>query len=137
MRRKQRLQLRWITVAGAVLNEGVRPGQPTFGHLVEADFVLWLRSALDPSRAEYAREGWYPRLLAYAEDVDTFEVFGVRRPAPSLTGSGRYSAPIAEMSSSTGFRVVLGSGRLPEEAHVWGGPERYARLVNLDALGTR
>lgn len=131
--RKHRLELRWITLAGHVLQQRAKHPQITFEQLVQADFLLGLRSLLHP----HAMSGWYPRLLVYAENHDTFEVF-VRGQARRYFDQLKLLLDVQDKEDLVRrIEQLTAANRFPEVERFWGGADRYKRLINLDDLATQ
>ncbi|WP_454700897.1 TIR domain-containing protein [Agrobacterium burrii] len=74
--RKERLQLRRISIRADMLKERCKGVPLQFTDLMQADFVLFLRAELHQDKYH----GWFPETLLYAEDYrGAFEVFARAR----------------------------------------------------------
>ena len=73
--RKRRLQLRWHSVTGQILKERASHAAVRFDDLVETDFILFLRCALNLTGQNYGSDYWQPRTAGYAEYRGVFPIF--------------------------------------------------------------
>jgi hypothetical protein len=97
--RNRRLQLQRMSVSSDVMRERADPSVCDFESLMQADFILCIRSLVcEPSF--FVR--WYPRLLVYADDLAMtgFELF-VRGSNPERFG------PIATMLDCPDREMLL------------------------------
>ncbi len=74
--RKKRLSLGRLSLRADMLKERCKGTGVEFRHLMQADFVLFLRSPLDPDQFEH----WFPETLLYANHSSgPFEIFARAR----------------------------------------------------------
>ena len=130
--RKRRLQLRWISVSSSVLQERAAPGPVSFADLVQADFVLAMRSILIPVR----NERWWPRMLVYAESTDTFTLFKRARARSFFERLKQVLGVESKEELVRKFSEPAFVDELPQVQNIWGGPQRFAQYMNMDKLAT-
>jgi hypothetical protein len=131
--RKSRLRLARESVSADMIRERATLPELPILALMEADLFCWLRSILS---AEERFWGWYPRLLVFAGHTVSLPLFEraarvsvFERLAPALGVRDRED--LAARWKALEERMFNGPGS------VWGGKQRYANLIHLDALGTR
>lgn len=72
--RNDRLKLNWITLHGQLLKERCQGSEIEFRHILQADFVLYLRLAL---AGKLYSDAWYPITSCYLEfSYNAMELFG-------------------------------------------------------------
>jgi hypothetical protein len=131
--RKQRLDLRWLSVGSATLNERSQGGPVPFNHLVQADFVLAMRTVFVPVQNDH----WWPRSLVYAEDLSTFDVFLRARSRVYFDKLKVVFAVDTAAELLARFERAAAEQRFPRVERVWGGFERYSQFMNLPNLATQ
>jgi hypothetical protein len=74
--RNKRLTLRRLSLRSDLLKSRAAISGLSFRHLMQADFILYVRDCLDSLREPDRRQRWWPETLLYAEDGRSpFEIF--------------------------------------------------------------
>lgn len=100
-----------------------------FAELVQADFLLGLRGTLEANKQQYHLT-WYPRLMAYAQNVETFEIF-------SRAADREYFNRIKGILGIAEPSVLKDIGPAMHGIEGVYGERRFERLVNLENLASR
>lgn len=116
---------------GKILRERTPHPSVPFHELVQTDFVLGVRGALHRGDSSFDFP-WYPRLLSYAHNQQTFELF-LRAASREFF---QRMKPLLGIGSVEELATGVERSRLPPVEGIWG-DERYQRLLNLEHLATR
>jgi hypothetical protein len=125
--RNARSDPRWLSMSSHILQSRVPAGPITFSMIVEADFILWLRSVL-----QNLEESWWPKTLVYAENTQTFPQF-LRAASKSYFDKLKLVLGVTSVDDLRA-RLPKEESRYPQSDGFWGGSTRYHKLINLDQL---
>jgi hypothetical protein len=130
--RKQRLNLRFYYVSADLLRKRAYHTELNFDALMQADFILYLRSALNPS--DKYRDFWNARTAGHAEFYGVFEIF-------AKAASRRYFQNIKVLLNvqskedlEAKYKVAVDSERINRREHMW--HVHTEQLINLENLDT-
>lgn len=129
--RQRRLGLRFQSVTAHMLRDRAPPAMP-FEVLIEADILCWARWIMDPDHSER----WYPRTLVYGENIEVLPLF-VRLTRRSLFDRFSPVLRVRDREQLVERWEGLSNSFFPDAGHFWGGKDRYARLLNIERLGSR
>ena len=126
--RTQRLKLNRYDLQADLMEQSYKTGHPSFDEMMQADFLLLVKTMLSPDLR------WYPRSLIYATDrLRPFELFA---RSESRSFFERWAPVILGVNSIADFKTALGQST--REVGSWfrrGLPVSY--LANLEQLGTK
>lgn len=129
--RRNRLELRNYYLSAEILKQRAYHSEFTFDYLMQTDFVLFLRSALNPNPKYY--ENWTARTAGYT-GYRVFELFA-RATSKRYFANVKLLLNIADKQDlETKYRVALKEGAIARSEHmrhVYG-----ETLINLERLDT-
>lgn len=129
--RKVRLHLSWISVTAQLMKERASRADVCFDDLVETDFVLFLRCALN-SRGDGGGCSWRPRTAPYAEYRGVFQLFAKASAKRVFEQLCILIGVDSKVDLESKLQKAKEQGRIPN-----GGPFAYPyidRLINLEFL---
>ncbi|HEX8444934.1 MAG TPA: hypothetical protein VF631_14945 [Allosphingosinicella sp.] len=131
-RRTQRLKLNRIDLQADLMEEAHRNANPSFEDMMQADFILLLRSSLadqEPTR------GWYPRSLVFAGR--RFRPFDVFARCESRAYFNTFSSHVLGGATLEQFKATIGAVASTTRNWFDYNGLAVAHLANRDNLGLR
>ena len=132
--RKNRLELRPVSVSGDMVREWATHPRITFRDLIHTDLVLAIRGPMTDASNGH---NWWPRLLPYTESVGPIDVLAKATTSPGLTAVrdlfGAKSLPelAVQVARALASDRLSGIAKSPD---VWLRGRIFERLLNWDEL---
>ncbi len=135
-RRNERLKLRRLSLMADLIEKRAKRPDLPFPDIMQADFVLYLRSELQPVTEGLFRESWWPHTLVYATfRYPTFEIFA-RAQSQSYFNQTKIAVGVNSKEDLLNLIAEYQSGK--RKVPTW---ESHsidpATLMNIDKLATK
>jgi hypothetical protein len=130
--RKRRLNLKWYYVTADLLRKRAYHEELNFDALIQADFILFLRGALNTSK----RYGgyWNARTAGYAESFNVLPLFAKAASRRVFNDLKLLLHVTSKEDLEDKYKAASNDGRISRREHMW---HVYTeRLINLDNIDT-
>jgi hypothetical protein len=130
--RKQRLKLRYYYVTADLLQKRAHNKELNFDALIETDFILFLRSVLNPPKSYW--NNWNARTAAHAERHFVFEIFAKAASRRYFNNLKILLNVSSKEDLEAKYKAVAEYGRINKGEHM--SSLHVDSLINIENLDT-